>query len=400
MQRHCFACGVFRPFFGTKKDIVVLLVSSRHQPRLHFFAKCSTPGPDGSDANTLPDVFPFTLSLSIGASRLSRQFRAANIVSSEELAKEMAATRLQWAIHILDWEIPARRQLLDHHVVSIGEAWEKPAPRCKKANTTDDYDFVLPDGDPLEVGRAQARASSNFGASPSTGGPAGASPADGAVPDDEAWAEAELFAELALDELEVLGGEIAGIDFDAGVALGDLEGRDLEDADGSDDDALSDESEGFGTAAASPGGPPEPEAAGVSPEEAVRICNVSKTKFAEGYVSCSAAPWSMKHVCGRLTSWPPNIERFAQNVQMTCWMHPKCKTSALGGWRVTDDELLHWLFQGVPVAAGDSPEDAAAKTQAHRSILAERSQEAKARVWATEEAEAPAGGAASSSGAS
>ena len=114
------------PTTAERKDVIVLLLMKREQPRLQFFARCALPSDseEGDDAQTLPEALPCVVSLRIVESRLSTPFRAVDIRSSEELAEELAASGMSWSIRPLVWRLPERRQLLDHIVTGLGEAFE------------------------------------------------------------------------------------------------------------------------------------------------------------------------------------------------------------------------------------------------------------------------------------
>ena len=119
------------PTTAAMKDVIVLLLMKREQPRLQFFARCALPSDseEGDDAQALPETLPCVVSLRIVESRLSTPFRAVDIRSSEELAEELAASGMSWSIRPLVWRLPERRQLLDHIVTGLGDASE---PKTKR----------------------------------------------------------------------------------------------------------------------------------------------------------------------------------------------------------------------------------------------------------------------------
>ena len=88
------------PTTGLRKDVIVLLLMSRQQPSLQFFARCAIAAgveePAAADgAEVLPEALPCVVSLRIVQSRLSSHFRAVDICSSEELAQQLATSGTQ-----------------------------------------------------------------------------------------------------------------------------------------------------------------------------------------------------------------------------------------------------------------------------------------------------------------
>ena len=111
------------PTTGSRKDVVVLLLMTRQQPAIQFYARCAiAPGhlEDMDGAQVLPEGLPCVVSLRIVESRLSTSPRGVDTCPSEELAQQLASSRMSWSIYPLTWHMPDRRQLLDHVVTSVG----------------------------------------------------------------------------------------------------------------------------------------------------------------------------------------------------------------------------------------------------------------------------------------
>ena len=110
------------PMTGRQKDIIALLIFSRHQPVIHFYVKCDIKGASPDDVlEMMPEALPFVASVRVVRSRLSNNWASVDIKSSEELAHEMALTRMEWRIVPLQWRLPAGASpLLDHVVTNVG----------------------------------------------------------------------------------------------------------------------------------------------------------------------------------------------------------------------------------------------------------------------------------------
>ena len=108
------------PESGERMDIVLLLVMERLRPsKLEFFARCCWRDCEDPFA-VLPDNFPFTVSLRIVPSRMSRDTACVDFVTNEEVAKLLPVSQMAWKLHPLVWEVPDERQLLDHKVTAVG----------------------------------------------------------------------------------------------------------------------------------------------------------------------------------------------------------------------------------------------------------------------------------------
>ena len=121
------------PTTGSRKDVVVLLLMARQQPSIQFYARCAiAPGhlEDMDGTQVLPEGLPCVVSLRIVESRLSTSPRGVDTCPNEELAQQLASSRMSWSIYPLTWHMPDKRQLLDHIVTSVGERFV-PACLCR-----------------------------------------------------------------------------------------------------------------------------------------------------------------------------------------------------------------------------------------------------------------------------
>ena len=118
----CFR-GV-HPVTGVRKDIIALLVFSRKQPSIHFYAMCDIVGASPDTLETVLDAWPFVASIRVVQSRFSSTYKSIDIKSNEEIAQEMVLTRMEWSIVPLKWRLPdGASPLLDHVVVDVGAAF-------------------------------------------------------------------------------------------------------------------------------------------------------------------------------------------------------------------------------------------------------------------------------------
>ena len=277
---------------GNRVDKVVLLIMARYaRPKLQFFAKCHMFDSDGNPAELLPDP-PCTATLSIGPSRLSGCMHSVHVVTSDELAAELAKVGTDWALRPLTWSIPAQRPLLCHLVTAIGPLFEKKSRKKTKKKASagdDDYDvddMDLPVANPLSIGSKVGRSGSHEPAS--SGSEEGASPEGSTAVGDhsgEGAAEEDLFGDLAPDELDAMEEELLG---DAPDEWADL----LEElADSDSVSGVSSGSDGQGdSAAASEEEAGEIEEAVCFAAETAKACNVDIL----GCISCPVDPLCVK----------------------------------------------------------------------------------------------------------
>ena len=136
----CFR-GV-HPVSGCRKDIVALLIFNRHQPTIHFYAKCDIRGVSPSAAlETMPEAFPFIASVRVVRSRLSGQWDSIDVWTSEEIAQDMVLRQMEWRVVPLQWCLPdGASPLLDHVVTNVDGAFEPKAKVARrKMAEADDF---------------------------------------------------------------------------------------------------------------------------------------------------------------------------------------------------------------------------------------------------------------------
>ena len=92
---------------------------------------------------------------------------------------------------------------------------------------------------------------------------------------------------------------------------------------------------------------------------------------AHGYVTTDVMPWAAKGLLGRITVWPnkPGIQPSRQNIAARCYMHASCSYSRKRD-RVSDQQILRWLFSARPLEH-PSPEQRAEAKAAHRRLASE-----------------------------
>ena len=86
-----------------------------------------------------------------------------------------------------------------------------------------------------------------------------------------------------------------------------------------------------------------------------------------GYVTCSVEPWACHGgYVDRVTAWPSTVLLCDRNVATKCYMHPKCSVPRRRA-RLTDKQLLAWLYAATPL---DSNASSAAKLAARNAHFA------------------------------
>ena len=366
----CFR-GV-HPFSGLRKDVIALLVSSRRQPKMHFYAMCNIQGatPSAPPLETMPDDPPFVASLRVAKSRMSDSWSSYDIKTSEEVAHELVKTHMTWSIVPLQWCLPEGCIPLGDHVVLRYEDHFEPKAKVpiEKVVQSDDYlDLLSADGDPIAAGvRAAMGASPKSGASP--GDRRSTSIDETAGPLTEADVEAELLWDLADDEYNDLHEEFFGepIDLDdEGVAppiTTDCLAEPI--AEGLEEDVLMDEATVRGV-----GGTPaldveSPET--VSIEDAIKHCHISGL----GYITCDIPPWDALKTIGRITTWPEKRPEEMRNISCRCYMHTNCFSKAKTVRNCSRDVLLRWLLSGEIPPPGARPAEKKKLAQNHKDGFA------------------------------
>lgn len=66
-----------------------------------------------------------------------------------------------------------------------------------------------------------------------------------------------------------------------------------------------------------------------------------------GYTTCGEAPWSEIASIGRITSWPAIKPEAQRSTLVRCYLHSGCVSPAKARWRVSNEDLLTWLFMGT-----------------------------------------------------
>ena len=289
------------PVTHRRKYLVALLLFSRKQPSIHFYARCDIiKGASPSAAlATMPEALPCVASIRVVRSRLSSKWASIDIKTSEELAYEMVLSRMEWAIVPLQWRLPdGASPLLDHVVTKLDGAFEpkQKIARDKVVTADDDVlDQLLTDSDPIAAGlrvarEAKAKAAA-WGAAPQLQG----APPFHSIPidDDEAGMEeeAELFADMEVDPLDDLQQEFFGEPMELGEigeALGEVE--DILDGQEVDEPV----GEGAAPSLAA-GAPPEAPEEGAPPRGTpILVDGVLFHKGCLGYISCRDPPMGLQ----------------------------------------------------------------------------------------------------------
>jgi hypothetical protein len=85
----------------------------------------------------------------------------------------------------------------------------------------------------------------------------------------------------------------------------------------------------------------------------------------DGKVWCPVPPYQEYHPVGRITAWPKNVPPASRNAARRCCLHTGCSISKKRR-KVTDRQLLLWLFAGKLLEHGSLPPDAAARDEHKR----------------------------------
>jgi hypothetical protein len=331
---------------GTKKDVVVLLVMARYSPKIQFFVRCTFKSMDGEPSDMMPDAMPFIASLGVARSRLGDHHEALDIVTSEELAVDLSSMELAWELRPLKWELPEKRQLTDHIVTNVEDAFE--FNYIEKRNVMSDFDLtgLEFEEDPHDSGR-KVGMSQRQGAPPSIGTKSSAEP----LPDEPVLAfqetegpeedeEERLFEGVHLEDRYAVCEQL----FDD--MLPDSEGANLAGEPIGDvlvEEPPSDGSEAFGELDGTVTAAEEPEPIVYTPEAAVAFCIRSPM----GYVSCSVPPWNGKPYFARITMWPDSVPEENRNMQATCYLHSACRTPGTTRKKCTLEQMFLWCLKGA-----------------------------------------------------
>ena len=331
------------PATGSRRDIACLLIFSRQQPTIHFYAMCDILGGslEADVRDTMPEAPPFVASIGLGPCRMSNRWRSIDVKTNEEVALEMVSTHMEWNIVPLQWCLPeGASPLLDHIVTKVGDVYRPKAKvEKRKRDASDDITDQLAD-DPVAAGINAARTAA--AASGVSLGRMSAPLSDTTLADGEAGVEAELFADLEVDVLDDLQLELFGEPpplGDPGASLGDDDPpADEGDADEEDSEETGETSEEDGAA--------DPLA------EAVAHCKIDDKT---GEVTCSIPPWNAYTVIGYFTSWPKRQkDRSLRSISCHCAMHVSCRSTAKVAHTTRLEVFLRWLLSGHRTFPGDS----------------------------------------------
>ena len=126
------------PMEGTtdpSMNAIVLLVIRRKLPRTQIFARLLLDGGGGDFLRSeLPEV-PFGVQIATRRARTDVRHEAFDLVTSDELALELAKCNVNWVLHRLEWTEASGPSLRKMQVVAIQEAFggsgERPRPQKK-----------------------------------------------------------------------------------------------------------------------------------------------------------------------------------------------------------------------------------------------------------------------------
>jgi hypothetical protein len=151
---------------GQPMQVVVLLVDCRFRPKVQIFCRCCLKGGDGQLNFRLPEEPAGTqVSLAVRACKLSLRFQTLHLVTSDDLARDLAERFPVWRLIVLDWELlRGSRNLLDMQIRGRGDVFlpVKAASRnknCKQAGQALAALDILDAGDPFEIGQSRAEQS-------------------------------------------------------------------------------------------------------------------------------------------------------------------------------------------------------------------------------------------------
>jgi len=379
-------------------DVVILLVDPVSKPKMHFGARCCLLGHDGAVEFHMPDEWPVVVSISSRASRLSPNFRAVDMVTSDELSLDLVSSNRVWQLIPLTWNFADTDSLLDMVITGAGEPFKKviklPRPRAAKVDLANELGI----SDPIAYGREHVDTPSS--SAPAAGEEEADDPLGGPLDDagdevlDGIGAHAEFenvvgLPEAALDDMrEEMEHVMQVVDHAADdFGLGDVR------ADLAPDEALgdSDLEEERGVASGSLDPPPVEGLVSVltpAPENTFADLIRTSHKDSLGYTSNPLPPFNSIPKCGRINTWPNDrLEKF-RSVGCRCYLHPSCSAPAKARWQTPDELLLKWLYSGVVVDGA---------SRARKKELGREHMRLFASIFAAHQDDAAASGAAGSS---
>lgn len=350
------------PARSCRQNVVALLVDARYSPKVQYFARCALKDQAADFRFEWPGSYPFEVNIMNRPARLSPGFKAAFIVNSDELCLDLVQECKEWELKPLRWEPVLKSSLLGMLVVGAGETFVHTSSAKARPNPTagDAPDFL--DADPFEHGARLAARTPTFAPGAGCAGlAADGRPSDAAEQHDEQWPGA---AELLFgdDEADALLGLPDVLKDDALDAFHELSEEDcveeedtLEEAGGAGKAAADDcaavaygAAEDVEDAAASA----LEEQAGAGSESVGHVASPAAAAAAAivgtmGYVTCPLAGWAPIPMVGRLTTWPESKPYESRSVSIKCFMHPRCGSPAKVRWKVSDEQLMTWLFSGA-----------------------------------------------------
>ena len=342
-----------------------LLVHPVGSPKAQFFMRCGLleGGADPLSAFPPSPLFPVLLRIMHVASRMAFadsedaddfQFW---IMTSDELGQAMMRARTHWNLFQPEHEIALGATLLDILVTDKGKKVEVPG-QAPRANTA--YPTTLPAeldmGDPLHYDGERHSASSAPACS--------AAPAEGLHDVDDVDLESNSDqgeappAEFAEDVYEGMAEEYQLPPCEQDQDFGGV-------VDGVVDMPPGEVEEIVHEVIHEPVPPDEDHEP--SMDELIASARID----AHGYVTTDVMPWAAKGLLGRITVWPnkPGIQPSRQNIAARCYMHASCSYSRKRD-RVSDQQILRWLFSARPLEH-PSPEQRAEAKAAHRRLASE-----------------------------
>lgn len=131
-------------------DMCLLMADQRLKPKVQLFIRCAVQRSEGR-LFPEPAVFPIIVCLTEADSRLSGRFRALAMVTSDELALELAqlGPDFEWRMQTLNWELHLDGSLMSMRVVGASAPLAPPRGRARRSR------FAIPSelmgGDPLDL---------------------------------------------------------------------------------------------------------------------------------------------------------------------------------------------------------------------------------------------------------
>lgn len=90
-----------------------------------------------------------------------------------------------------------------------------------------------------------------------------------------------------------------------------------------------------------------------------------------GYISCPIGPWGSIPSIGRITTWPASKEERLRSVSCRCLLRSCCVSPAKARSRVTNGQLLAWLFSGEIPPQGATTTQKREMGATHKAMFAD-----------------------------